>query len=102
MQLLEEQINSLQQETAQKQQEAQQQALKEQQTQEFQIWVNSCIVKAQNERDKRERLIDNAWLMCGELGLSSEQCEKYKDYSTVEGYYKGWEANCKRGISNNF
>jgi len=103
LQLLEEQINSLQQEMAQKQQETQRQASKEQQVQEFQTWVNSCIIEAQNEKNKRERLIDNVWAMCLGSGiLSSEQCDKYKDYSTVEGYYKEWETNCEKGIPNNF
>lgn len=77
--------------------------LKKQEKKEFEAWVVDCIIKAQNERDRRKQLIINIWLICINDGiLSSKECDELKDYSIIEKYYEEWEKNCERGIENIF
>lgn len=65
--------------------------------------INSCIISAQVERDRRKNNLRQVWLSCTLDPLFTyDECEKYHDYSDVDDMYKGWEANCERGIDNGF
>ncbi len=66
-------------------------------------WVNSCIISAQAERERRKSNIRYVWMDCLKDPLfDTKECEKYKDYTYVENLYKEWESNCERGIENIF
>ena len=87
----------------QAEQERSEKERKEKEQQIFRQWVNSCIIEAQRERDRRKLLVTQALLKCGpELGV--DYCNKLKKESEaeIEKMYEEWVENCKRGIPNIF
>ena len=78
----------------------------EQQEKEFRLWVNACIVEAQEERDRRLRAITQLTWSCyvDEPLLTKKDCDEpaKKAESGVNSYYQEWVHNCERGIVNDY
>lgn len=79
-----------------------QEATKELKITEEKELLNKCIINAQEERQRREALLNKGWLACLSNLSTPDVCKTFKDNSGIDKLYKGWVDNCERGIQNNF